>query len=262
MYIYASHQINERLIPSPTPPTQSKATVLPPRPSSSSDINPFALPDRRTLLVATISLASSLSLSTPPSQAIQGSIAGRIPGITGPDADGYYLYQRPEGKSGGHGIGWSELPRYSFKVPVGWEETPVSIADLGGTEIDLRYAQEDQGSLMVVVAPVLRFMEVGYNADITIDEVGPPERLIEGFAPELFGAPLKEGDVLDTKVVQKNGRAYYEWSLKPHRLVAATAVGNRVFLLAVSANSRQWRKSEDVLETIQGSFKVPPKQQA
>ena len=35
-------------------------------------------------------------------------------------------------------MGWSEIQRYSFRVPPGWEETPVSIADLGGTEIDLR----------------------------------------------------------------------------------------------------------------------------
>lgn len=42
---------------------------------------------------------------------------------------------RPEGKSGGHGVGWSEVPRYEFKIPAGWEETPVSIADLGGTEV-------------------------------------------------------------------------------------------------------------------------------
>lgn len=27
------------------------------------------------------------------------------------------------------------MPRYSFKVPEGWQETPVSIADLGGTEV-------------------------------------------------------------------------------------------------------------------------------
>lgn len=26
-----------------------------------------------------------------------------------PAADGYYTYQRPEGKSGGHGVGWSEI---------------------------------------------------------------------------------------------------------------------------------------------------------
>lgn len=54
-----------------------------------------------------------------------------------PDEDGYYTYLRPEGKSGGHGVGWSEIPRYSFKVPDGWEEVPVSIADLGGTEVGL-----------------------------------------------------------------------------------------------------------------------------
>ena len=51
------------------------------------------------------------------------------------DADGYYTYTRPEGKQGGHGVGWSELPRYAFKVPPGWSEKAVSIADLGGTEV-------------------------------------------------------------------------------------------------------------------------------
>ncbi len=40
-----------------------------------------------------------------------------------------------QGKSGGHGVGWSEIPAYKFKVPATWEERPVSIADLGGTEV-------------------------------------------------------------------------------------------------------------------------------
>jgi hypothetical protein len=54
------------------------------------------------------------------------------------DAEGFRSYRRPEGKSGGHGVGWSEIPRYSFRLPDGWEETPVSIADLGGTEVAAR----------------------------------------------------------------------------------------------------------------------------
>lgn len=59
-----------------------------------------------------------------------------VSGVTKePDEAGLFTYQRPEGKSGGHGVGWSEIPRYSFKIPKGWEETPVSIADLGGTEV-------------------------------------------------------------------------------------------------------------------------------
>lgn len=45
------------------------------------------------------------------------------------------MSQLLQGKSGGHGVGWSEMPRYTFKVRPGWEETPVSIADLGGTEV-------------------------------------------------------------------------------------------------------------------------------
>lgn len=45
--------------------------------------------------------------------------------------------------------------------------------------------------------------------------------------------------------------------LKPHNLVAATAVGNRVFILGVSANGRQWRKGEEKLRHIQRSFRVP-----
>lgn len=46
--------------------------------------------------------------------------------------------------------------------------------------------------------------------------------------------------------------------VKPHRLVAATAVGNRLFILAAAANSRQWRKAQDKLRVMQRSFRVPP----
>jgi hypothetical protein len=159
-------------------------------------------------------------------------------------------------RAGGHGVGWSEIPRYSFRLPGGWDETPVSIADLGGTEIDLRYGG-DQGSLEVVVAPVLRFADVGYNANVRIDELGPPDRIIEGFGPELFGNPLAEDDVLSTQTVTKDGLLYYQWELKPHHLVSATAVGNRLFILATSSNARQWRKGERQMRAIQESFQVP-----
>jgi hypothetical protein len=192
--------------------------------------------------------------------AVQGLTAGLIPGLTPqPDQSGYYTYTRPEGKSGGHGVGWSEVPRYSFKVPEGWQETPVSIADLGGTEIDLRFASPAQGNLEVVVAPVLRFADVGYNADVRIDQLNKPENIIAGFAPELFGRPLDDEDVLRQEVLKKGNITYYEWELKPHNLVAATAVGNRVFILSVTAkNSRTWQKTKDTLRTIQESFFVPP----
>lgn len=60
----------------------------------------------------------------------------------------------------------------------------------GGRQIDLRFGNKDQGNLAVVVAPVLRFADVGFNADVRIEELGGPDRIISGFAPELFGTPL------------------------------------------------------------------------
>ncbi|CAL5226845.1 g9711 [Coccomyxa viridis] len=212
----------------------------------------------RRQLLQLVPAAAALALGglAGPASAVQGLTAGRLPGLDKREVDGFMTYTRPEGKSGGHGVGWSEIPRYSFKVPQGWQESPVSIADLGGTEIDLRFTNPEQGSLAVVVAPVLRFIDVGFNADIRIEELGSPEKLIGGFAPELFGSPLQDDDVISTDVTKKGELTHYRWELKPHRLVEATAYKNRVFLLALTANGRQWRKSEDKLKTIQQSFDI------
>lgn len=110
---------------------------------------------------------------------------------------------------------------------------------------------------MVVVAPVLRFSDVGFNAEITLEELGTPDKIIGGFAPELFGHPLEEGDIVSQDIKRKNGLSYYMWEIKPHRLVTATAFKNRVFLLSLSANGRQWRKADEKLRTIQDSFMIP-----
>lgn len=57
-------------------------------------------------------------------------------------------------------------------------------------QIDLRFANPDEGSLEVVVAPVMRFMDIAFNASVKIEDIAPPERIISGFALEIFGAPL------------------------------------------------------------------------
>mmetsp|Transcript_6542 Transcript_6542/g.17527 ORF Transcript_6542/g.17527 Transcript_6542/m.17527 type:complete len:290 (+) Transcript_6542:131-1000(+) len=219
---------------------------------------------RRAILLAVPPLVSSAVLqNSEEALAIQGGIAGRIPGQSKePDANGFYTYTRPEGKSGGHGVGWSEIPRYSFKVPAGWDETPVSIADLGGTEVDLRYSSKEEGSLQVVVAPVLRFIDVGYNANVKIGEIGSPEKIIKGFAPELYKEPLEDDAVLEQSVEQHDGLDYYYWRLKPYKLVAATAVKNRVFIISIISSNLKWRKHEQDLRTIQKSFRVPRFEQA
>jgi hypothetical protein len=51
-------------------------------------------------------------------------------------------------------------------------------------------------------------------------------------------------------------RARARRELRPHRLVAATAFRNRMFLIALDAKGGQWRKAAEALRHIQRSFRV------
>jgi len=182
-------------------------------------------------------------------------VAGRLPGLGPEDVDGYRLYTRPEGKSGGHGIGWSEFDPYTFKIPAGWEEVPVSIADLGGTEIDLRFSNPAQGNISVVVAPILRFADLGDNP--TIDMIGSPDKVINAFGPEVIGQVVDDKVVYARSETKEDGKLYYQFELNnPHVLMTATAASNRLFLFNVSATSRQWKKAEPTLRKIADSFRI------
>ncbi|XVE55212.1 hypothetical protein DITRI_Ditri03aG0141400 [Diplodiscus trichospermus] len=193
---------------------------------------------RRSVLVSGISVASSAVLGFPGEGLAvvkQGLLAGRIPGLSEPDEQGWRTYRRPDDKSGGHGVGWSPIIPYAFSVPEDWEEVPVSIADLGGTEIDLRFASSKEGRLFVIVAPVLRFADnLGQNA--TIEKIGPPEKVINAFGPEVIGENV-EGKVLSINTAEHDGRMYYQYELEPpHALITATAAGNRLYLFGVTGS--------------------------
>ena len=101
---------------------------------------------------------------------------------------------------------------------------------------------QDEGQLAVVVAPVLRFMNVGYNADVRIEDIGPPEKVLNGFAPEILGGPVEDDDLLKEETMTKNlggePLTYYIWETKSHDLLSATAFKNRVFIIALRASGR------------------------
>lgn len=131
----------------------------------------------------------------------------------------------------------------------------MSIADLGGTEIDLRFASPKEGRIFVIVAPVLRFADnLGDNA--TIEQIGTPEKVINAFGPEVIGENV-EGKVLSAEVAEHSGRKYYQFELEPpHVLITATAAGNRLYLFSVTGNGLQWKKHYKDLKRIAGSFRV------
>ncbi|KDP43060.1 hypothetical protein JCGZ_25246 [Jatropha curcas] len=213
---------------------------------------------KRSVLVSGLSLLSSSVLGFPRDGLAvvkQGLLAGRIPGLSEPDEQGWRTYRRPDDKSGGHGVGWSPIIPYSFSVPQDWEEVPVSIADLGGTEIDLRFASSKEGRLSVIVAPVLRFADnLGDNA--TIERIGPPEKVISAFGPEVIGDNV-EGKVISMNVAEHSGRMYYQYELEPpHALITATAAGNRFYLFSVMGSGLQWKRHYKDLKRIAESFRV------
>ncbi|KAI0494359.1 hypothetical protein KFK09_024493 [Dendrobium nobile] len=220
------------------------------------DERAFRFVGRRTALFSGLCVVSGPVLGFPGDgfAVKQGLLAGRIPGLSDPDESGWRTYRRPDDKSGGHGVGWSPIIPYSFKVPDGWEEVPVSIADLGGTEIDLRFANSQEGRLFVIVAPVLRFADL--EGDATIEKIGPPEKVINAFGPEVIGENV-EGKVLNTQVDEHSGRTYYQFELEPpHVIISATAAGNRLYLFAITASGLQWKRHYKDLKQIANSFRV------
>ena len=111
--------------------------------------------------------------------------------------------------------------------------------------MDLRFQDKEEGDISVVVAPVARFADIGFNASVRLQELVTPEQLISGFAPELIGQPLQEGDVISSEQVTRGSLLYYTYELKPkHLLVSATAYKNRLYILTASATPRQWRKAD------------------
>ncbi|OMO62201.1 Photosystem II PsbP, oxygen evolving complex [Corchorus olitorius] len=219
---------------------------------------------RRSILVSGVSVLGFPIPGEGLAVVKQGLLAGRIPGLSEPDEQGWRTYRRPDDKSGGHGVGWSPIIPYAFSVPQDWEEVPVSIADLGGTEIDLRFASSKEGRLFVIVAPVLRFADnLGDNA--TIEKIGPPEKVINAFGPEVIGENV-EGKVVSMNTAEHDGRMYYLFELEPpHVLITATAAGNRLYLFSVTGNgiyiyiyllSLQWKRHYKDLKRIAESFRV------
>ncbi|CAH8354713.1 unnamed protein product [Eruca vesicaria subsp. sativa] len=215
---------------------------------------------RRSLLatVSSLSLVSSTSLAFPGEGLAvvkQGLLAGRVPGLSEPDDEGWRTYRRPDEKSGGHGVGWSPIIPYAFSVPQDWNEVPVSIADLGGTEIDLRFASPKEGRLSVIVAPVLRFAD-NLGDNVKIENIGTPAKVINAFGPEVIGENV-EGKVLSSNVAEHEGRLYYQFELEPpHVLITATAAGNRLYLFSVTGNGLQWKRYYKDLKKIATSFRV------
>lgn len=186
------------------------------------------------------------------------STPGRVPGFSPLSQDGTQTYLRPIGKSGGHGTGWSEITPYRFVTYEGWEEKPVSIADPEGTEIDAKFASEQDGELKIILAPILRFADFPAESNPRIQDFLTLSSFIKGFGPELVGAPVQEEDVVNSYEDEREGLTFYNYELKNHWLISATVYQRRVYIMVLHSSSLQWRRSYAKLLQTAASFSIPP----
>lgn len=156
---------------------------------------------------------------------------------------------------------WLGLQQYSFDVPAGeFKEEPTNVFDPEGSEIDLKLRGNKSGSISVVVAPIKRFREVPEGQMLAIEDVGDEKKVLSGFHSELFnGEPLDDNEIESMwRFKDTSGLTYYRYNLDPRRLVTATAMGNKMLILAIGASALQWRKSRDSLLATADSFRVYP----
>lgn len=79
-------------------------------------------------------------------------------------------------------------------------------------------------------------MMLDLGDDVKVENIGPPEKVINAFGPEVMGENV-EGKVLSMNVAEHDGRTYYQYELEPpHVLITATAAGNRLYLFNVTGN--------------------------
>lgn len=83
------------------------------------------------------------------------------------------------------------------------------------------------------------FYDIDLGDDAKIEQIGPPEKVINAFGPEVIGENV-EGKVQSMEEVDHNGRKYYQFELEPpHVLITATAAGNRLYLFSVTASGKK-----------------------
>jgi len=74
---------------------------------------------------------------------------------------------------------------------------------------------------------------------------------------------VEEEDIVDMQQIKKNGRDYYEYELftpyaeaGSHNLTTVCTSMNYLVMATISANEKQWEKSEKILRRVLHSFEV------
>ncbi|KAK9808421.1 hypothetical protein WJX73_003065 [Symbiochloris irregularis] len=156
---------------------------------------------------------------------------------------------------------------YKFAVPPTWKEEKIANIQSGNfcaprcdepwTEVI--FINPAEGKAQLIVAPLRRLTP---KSKASIDQIGDPNGVMAAIGPYLTGTgPPEEEEILKAEKETRDGRTYYVYEANtsagptgPHILTAATTKGDNAYILIVSANERQWSKSQSKLRKVVQSF--------
>jgi len=119
------------------------------------------------------------------------------------------------------------------------------------------------GSLQVIVSPLNKLSRSSLAPGESIDKVGTMDGIIFSLGPNITGNTIEEEEVASKEAKKIDGVTYYWYELDTpyaktgQRQVASIAAkDNAVFVMAVSATSKQWQENQDDLRKIVQSFRI------
>ncbi|KAF2604346.1 hypothetical protein F2Q70_00026698, partial [Brassica cretica] len=157
---------------------------------------------------------------------------------------------------------------YQFVLPPNWKQLRIANILSGNycqpkcaePWIEVKFENEKQGKVQVVASPLIRLTN---KPNATIEDIGEPERVIASLGPFVTGNSYDSDELVDTSIEKIGDQTYYKYVLETpfaltgsHNLAKATAKGNTVVLLVVSATEKQWQSSQKTLQAILDSFQL------
>lgn len=157
---------------------------------------------------------------------------------------------------------------YSFALPPNWKRDPVANISSGNycqprcaepwTEVI--FSSPADGKAQVIISPLVRLIN---KSGAGLEDIGPPEGLINSFGPYITGTNVEEEDVVSATSKQVDGRTYYDYEIyapyainPPHGLATLTTKGDAAILFVINATDKQWGASKDKLKSVLESFVV------
>lgn len=222
-------------------------------------------------MLSSVSLVVSRELTRNEASATPSTLDTKMVGSYLPKSDteeGFYDFVASQTRTPALRAG--ALEQYHVCLPPEWKEVLVSNAKSGNycqprcdeATTEVSFGSSTQGTLQVIIIPTTKLLIAKKYP--SLHEVGDISGILNAISPAITGSvAVEEEDIVDMQQIKKNGRDYYEYELftpyaeaGSHNLTTVCTSMNYLVMATISANEKQWEKSEKILRRVLHSFEV------